>query len=53
MAKDLPISDGEYSIKGIGGEKAQKELRKQRQKLPKIKKPKKGTNNASHCQSLE
>lgn len=38
MAKDLPISDGDYKSKGIGGEQAQRFLRKKREKaLPKPK----------------
>jgi len=37
MAKDLPVDDSRDSFRGIGGERAQKILRKERAKLPKVK----------------
>jgi len=31
MVKDLPIGKGDYTLRGIGGERAQKQARKARQ----------------------
>lgn len=36
MTKDLPISDGDYTSRGIGGEAGQKKLRKDRTKKSKV-----------------